>query len=211
MYVPPLFNEGQLPELHGLIRANPFGLLVSAGEDGPVANPVPFVLDGEATPLGALRAHLARANPQWRSLVDGQMVLVVFQGPERYVTPSWYASKRETGKVVPTWNYAMVQARGPVRVVDERDWLARNVADLTEALEHGRAEPWTVDDAPPAFIEAQLKGIVGIEIAISAIEGKWKVSQNRTAADRAGVVAGLVAEGDDGSLAMARLVDERRR
>jgi transcriptional regulator len=211
MYRPPLFREDRLPELHGLIRAHPLGLLVSAGEEGPVANPVPWVLDDAASPLGTLRAHLARANPQWRSLAAGQSVLVVFQGPERYVTPSWYATKRETGKVVPTWNYAMVQARGPARVVEDAGWLARNVAALTAAQESARPEPWAVADAPPAFVEAQLKGIVGIEIEIAAIEGKWKVSQNRPEADRVGVVAGLEADGDEASLAMARLVAERRR
>jgi transcriptional regulator len=206
VYRPPLFREDRVPEMQSLIRENPLGLLVSVGEEGVLANPVPMVLDAAGSPFGTLRAHLARANPQWRSFADGQEALVVFQGPDRYVTPGWYETKRATGKVVPTWNYAIVQARGPVRVVDDRDWLARHVAALTDAMEADLAEPWAVADAPAEFIAGQLKGIVGIEIAIARLEGKWKVSQNRPEPDRAGVVAGLEAEGDERSLAMARLV-----
>lgn len=209
MYQPPLFREDRLPVLHGLIRANPLGLLISVGEEGPVANPLPFLLDAAASPNGTLQAHLAKANPQWRSLHQGQEVLVVFQGVDRYVTPSWYATKRETGKVVPTWNYAIVQVRGPVRVIEDRAWLAGQIAALTDRQEGGRADPWAVADAPEDFVAGQIKGIVGLEIEIARVEGKWKVSQNRPAADRAGVVAGLEAEGDERSLAMARLVNEK--
>ncbi len=206
MYRPPLFREDRVPEMQALIRDNPLGLLISMGDEGLLANPVPFILDAAGSEFGTLRAHLARANPQWRSFAGGQDALVVFQGADRYVTPTWYETKRDTGKVVPTWNYAIVQARGPVRVIEDRDWLARHVAALTDAMEADLAEPWAVADAPDDFIAGQVKGIVGLEITIARLEGKWKVSQNRPEADRAGVVAGFEAAGDERSLHMARLV-----
>ena len=206
MYQPPLFREDRLDVQHALIRAHPLGLLVTDGPGGLVANPIPFLLDDGAGPFGTLRGHVARANPQWREHDPDKDALVVFQGVERYITPSWYATKRETGKVVPTWNYAIVQAHGRIRVVDDREWLARQVTALTATQEAGRDTPWAVSDAPEAFVAGQLKGIVGIEIEIAWIEGKWKVSQNRPAADRAGVVEGLTAEGDAEAEAMAALV-----
>ncbi|MEO5324259.1 FMN-binding negative transcriptional regulator [Mesorhizobium sp. CC13] len=207
MYQPPHFTETRLDVLHALIRAHPLGLLICNGADGPVANPLPFLLDAEPAPNGRLRAHLSRANPQWRMLADNPDALVVFQGADSYVTPSWYETKRETGKVVPTWNYAIVQVRGRVRVMDDKDWLAGQIAALTATHEGGRAEPWQVSDAPDAYVAAQIKGIVGLEIDIASIEGKWKVSQNRPVADRVGVAEGLEADrpsprGDE----MARLV-----
>ncbi|WP_311276758.1 FMN-binding negative transcriptional regulator [Methylobacterium sp. WCS2018Hpa-22] len=206
MYEPPHFRCDDLEAQAALIRACPLGLLVSAGAGGLMANPVPFLLDREAGEAGTLRAHLARANPHWRDLDGLAECLVVFQGPDRYVTPSWYATKRETGKVVPTWNYATVQARGRPRVIEDEAWLRRQIDDLTRMREAGRDAPWSVADAPPAFTAAQIRGIVGIEIPIARLTGKWKVSQNRSEADRAGVAAGLRrdAGGDD---AMADLVD----
>lgn len=196
MYQPPHFIENRPAVLRDLIRAHPLGLLISNGADGPVANPLPFLFDAEVKPHGRLRAHLAKANPQWRMLADmpDTPVLVVFQGVDTYVTPSWYETKRETGKVVPTWNYAIVQVRGRAKVIEDRDWLAGQIAELTATHESGRVEPWKVTDAPDAFIQAQLKGIVGLEIEIAEISGKWKVSQNRPAADRAGVAEGLDAD-----------------
>ncbi|MHA6643327.1 FMN-binding negative transcriptional regulator [Mesorhizobium sp. A623] len=196
MYQPPLFRETRPDVLHALIRAHPFGLLISSGQDGPTANPLPFVLDDAVEPHGRLRVHLARANPQWRVLADnpGTTVLVVFQGVDSYITPSWYETKRETGKVVPTWNYAMVQVRGTAHVIEDAAWLAQQIGDLTGLHENKRQEPWAVSDAPDAYIQSQIKGIVGIEIDIVEISGKWKVSQNRPVADRAGVAAGLDAE-----------------
>jgi transcriptional regulator len=179
------------------------------GAFGLIANPIPFILDSSVGPFGRLKAHLARANTQWRDFDPKVDALVVFQGAERYITPSWYATKRETGKVVPTWNYAIVQASGPMRVIEDGVWLAEQIAALTAAQEEGRAEPWAVGDAPPPFVEAQMKGIVGIEIPIARIEGKWKVSQNRPAADRQGVIEGLRSADDAGSLEMADLVEER--
>ena len=193
MYQPPHFVETRQDVLHGLIRAHPLGLLISNGIDGPVANAIPFLLDAEAGPNGRLRAHLAKANPQWRQLADNPTspVLVVFQGADAYVTPSWYETKRETGKVVPTWNYAIVQVRGTVKVIDDAEWIAQQITDLTLSQEGPRETPWAVTDAPPTFIQSQIKGIIGLELEIAEISGKWKVSQNRPVADRVGVAEGL--------------------
>ena len=148
---------------------------------------------------------MARGNEQWRGL-DGQRVLAVFQGPQAYVSPSFYATKRETGKVVPTWNYAMVQVRGSVTIHDDPHWLQAQITALTKAHEGNRAEPWAVSDAPERYIEMQKRAIVGIEITIDDIRGKWKVSQNRTVADQSGVAEGLEA---DGEMDMAALVRQR--
>lgn len=191
MYQPPHFREDDLDVQHALIRAHPLGMLITAGASGLVANAVPFHLDPAASAKGTLRLHLAKANPQWRDIAAGADVLAVFQGADAYVTPSWYKTKQETGKVVPTWNYAIVQARGPARVIEDVEWLAAQIAALTGQHEETREKPWSVSDAPDDFIRAQMKGIVGIEIEIASIEGKWKVSQNRPLADREGVAAGL--------------------
>ena len=209
MYQPPHFREDRLDVQHGLIRAHPLGLLVTAGKAGPVANLIPFILDEAASPLGTLRAHLSRANPQWRDFDPAQDSLVVFQGTETYITPSWYETKREHGKVVPTWNYAIVQARGRMRIVEDPAWLLEQVTAMTSIHETARPEPWAVDDAPPEFLAAQMKGIVGVEIEIARIEGKWKVSQNRPEADRRGVAAGLRALDAEQARRMADLVDSR--
>jgi transcriptional regulator len=209
MYQPPHHAETRVEVMHALIRAHPLGLLVSNGTDGPIANPLPFLLDADIGPHGRLRAHLSKANQQWRQVAErpDEPVLVVFQGVNTYITPSWYATKRETGKVVPTWNYAIVQARGRARIVDDRDWLAGQINELTGTHEADRDQPWHVADAPEPFIEAQIKGIIGIEIDIASLEGKWKVSQNRPAADRAGVVEGLgELPGKPGAAEMAELV-----
>ena len=195
MYQPPHFIETDETVLRALIEAHPLGLLISAAGEDVLANPVPFLVsvrDGVTT----LRAHLSKANPQWRHIRHGASVLVVFQGADSYVTPSWYASKAEHGKVVPTWNYAMVQARGTATVHEGAEWLRPQVNELTDRHEADRPAPWKVGDAPEAFVEAQLRGIVGIEIAVAQLTGKWKVSQNRPEADRRGVHAGLTQQGD---------------
>ena len=206
MYQPPHFIETNREVLHALIRGHPLGLLISATPDGPVADPVPMLLDADEGEHGRLRAHVARANPHWKIIRDNPEipVLVVFQGADGYITPSWYETKRETGKVVPTWNYAVVQVRGKARAIEDTDWLGQQIRELTGKHEAGRAEPWAVEDAPERYIEAQLRGIVGIEIDITEIHGKWKVSQNRPEADRIGVADGLA--GVDGSGEMAALV-----
>ena len=179
MYQPAHFREDRLDVQHALIRAHPFGLLVTSGASGLDANPVPFLLDAAASPLGTLRAHVARANPVWRDLEPSHEVMIVFQAVDSYVTPSWYASKREHGKVVPTWNNAIVQAWGRPRTIEDAAWLGAQIRALTTRHEAARAEPWAVDDAPAPFVATQIKAIVGIEIEITRIEGKWKASQNR--------------------------------
>jgi transcriptional regulator len=205
LYEPPLHRNENLAELHALIRSRVFGLLISNGAEGLVANSVPFVLDTAASKLGTLKVHLARANPQWRDLEASPDVLIVFQGHDHYITPSWYETKRETGKVVPTWNYTMVQAKGRAKVMDDA-WLAQQIEELTRALEQRRQAPWAVGDAPADFIAMQRRAIVGLEIEILDIRGKWKTSQNRNAADREGVVAGLEAIGDEDSRTMGDIV-----
>ncbi|MBN9018098.1 MAG: FMN-binding negative transcriptional regulator [Rhizobiales bacterium] len=208
MYRPPAFREDRLEVLHAFIRAHPLGMLVSAGAGGLMANPIPFLVDPAATEKGLLRAHLAKANDQLAALRQGAEVMVLFQGPDAYVTPSWYASKREHGKVVPTWNYATVHAWGTPRVIDDETWLRDQTGDLTLSQEAGRDHPWGVEDAPADFLAGQIKGIVGLEIPIARIEGKWKVSQNRSVADRQGVIDGLRQEAPEKG-DMADIVEQR--
>jgi transcriptional regulator len=205
MYQPPHFREDRLEVQHDLIRTHPLGLVFTAGPGGLMANAIPFLVNSDASAKGTLRGHFARANLQLSELAAVEECLVVFQGPQAYITPSWYATKRETGKVVPTWNYVTVHAWGRPTVRDDASWLRRQIEDLTRSREAARAAPWSVSDAPESFVAGQIKGIVGVEIVIARIEGKWKVSQNRPAEDRVGVVTGL-GETDQ---AMARLVADR--
>jgi transcriptional regulator len=212
MYLPAQFHEHRTPVLHELIRAQPFATLVTLDATGLVANHLPMELDAERGPLGMLRGHVARANPVWKSHRPEVDAMAVFQGPQCYITPAYYATKAETGKVVPTWNYATVHAYGPLRAIEDAAWLRRFVEQLTERHEAARPAGearWKVGDAPEAFIDTLLEAIVGIELPIARLEGKWKVSQNRPAADRAGVVAGLSGGGDPVQHAMAELVRER--
>jgi transcriptional regulator len=207
MYQPPLFREDRPEVLHQLMRAHPLATLISVGPDGEAqANVIPMLLDTTVGDKGVLKCHVARANPQWKALSENGKALVVFQGPDAYVTPSWYKTKQDTGKVVPTWNYAIVQVRGHVTVHEDASWLAAQIRGLTQAHEGDREKPWAVEDAPSAFIDAQIKGIVGLEIAITAIDGKWKVSQNRSIEDRTGVAVGLTGQTAADALAMATLV-----
>jgi transcriptional regulator len=207
MYQPAAFREDRLEILHALIHTHPLATLVTAGAGGLIANLLPFTLVGTGE-KGTLRGHLAKANDQLPALRAGAETLVVFQGPEAYITPSWYASKREHGRVVPTWNYAVVQVRGTPRVIDDPAWIRAQIEDLTSSQENRRPAPWKVTDAPEPFILGQIKAIIGIEIPILAIEGKWKVSQNRSAADRQGVQEGLQQEGIGAE--MAKLVADAR-
>jgi transcriptional regulator len=207
MYLPSHFDEKRLDVLQALVRRHPFGLLVTQSADGPVANGIPFLLDPDgAGGLGTLRGHVARANPVWREAATDVPSLVVFQGPDAYVSPSWYPSKAEHGKVVPTWNYVMVQARGRLRAIDDADWLLKLVTRLTERHESSRRVPWAVSDAPADFVQTILRAIVGIELELTALTGKWKVTQNRPAADRTGVVEGLQAVGGEAARALAAQV-----
>ena len=208
MYRPPLFREDRVEVQHALIRANPLGLLITAGAGGLIANPVPIVVDDDGTDYGTLRLHLARANPQVAELASVSECLVVFQGPQAYVTPTWYPTKQASGKVVPTWNYATVHAWGTPTLIEDPAWLRRQIDDLTGLLEDPRPVPWQVDDAPAPFVSAQLRGIVGVEIPISRLEGKWKMSQNRPEVDKLGVVDGFREQGEAG-VEFAALVAER--
>ena len=192
MYVPPAFREDGLAALHATMREARLANLVTATDESLVATPLPLFLAPEEGPYGTLYGHLARANPQWRLPPTGD-AMALFMGPDAYVTPSWYAAKLEHGKVVPTWNYVAVHAYGPAEFFEDPDRLLEVVTRLTNLHEQSRAEPWAVTDAPASFIRAQLRGIVGLRLPITRIEGKRKMSQNRSAGDRAGVAAGLAA------------------
>ena len=209
MYLPPLFAQKDPAALQALMHAHPLATLVSQRADsGLSADHLPLLFDPSAGEHGCLRGHVARANPLWRELAAGAPVLAVFHGADAYVSPSWYPSKREHGKAVPTWNYAVVHAHGSFHAIDDAAWLRAFLQRLTERHESARAEPWSIDDAPPDFTGQLLKAIVGIEVRLTRLEAKWKVSQNRPAADREGVVQGLLAEGTPAAAAMAELVRE---
>lgn len=205
MYLPAHFEESRSEVLHALLRAQPFATLVTQGADGVTADHLPLHLEPGVGPCGALQGHVARANPLWQQAADSE-VLAIFHGPQAYVTPSWYPSKREHGKAVPTWNYVVVHARGRLRAIDDAAWLRRQLEALVARHEAGFAEPWQIADAPSDYIDRMLTAIVGIEIAITSLVGKWKISQNQPAANRAGVVAGLRERGTADALAMAELV-----
>ena len=201
MYVPSHFREDRVPLLHDAIRDIAFGALVTVGEDGLVASHVPMLIDAEPAPFGTLIGHIARANPQWRSVKPTIEALAIFTGPNSYISPAWYATKQQTGKVVPTWNYVAIHATGKLRFFDDVESLRRIVTRLTDTHEADRAEPWRVTDAPGTYIEAMLKASVGFELKIERLDGKWKMSQNRPAEDRAGVAEGLKQEGGPAEVA----------
>jgi len=203
MYMPAHFEETRPEVLRALVQTHPLSTWVVHDDAGLVVNHIPFLLDATRGPHGTLIGHVARANPVWQRLGPS---VAIFQGAQAYVSPSWYPSKRAHGKVVPTWNYAVVHAHGVPRAVESRDELLAIVTRLTQVHEADSAVPWAVGDAPADFIEQMLKAIVGIEIPIERLVGKWKVSQNRSAPDRLGTVAGLQQRGDAQSLAMAALV-----
>jgi transcriptional regulator len=211
MYIPPLFNETRLDVLHGLIRAQPFATVVTLSSDGINANHIPLHLSAEQSSFGALRGHVARANPMWSDRVDDTDALAIFQGPHTYISPSFYPSKREHGKVVPTWNYAVVHARGPLSVIDDPAWLRSQLEALVSRHESASQAPWSIADAPPDFIERMMEAIVGFEIVISKLSGKWKMSQNQPAANRAGVVEGLRQRAGASDIEVAQWVEEASR
>ncbi len=206
MYLPSAFREDDLAVQHDFIRAHPLGVVMTSGEGGLMANHIPCLLYPEGD-HGVLRLHVARANPQLAHLAAGRECLIAFHGAQAYITPSWYATKAQTHKVVPTWNFVAVHVWGTPVIQDDPAWLRAQLEALTASQEKARAQPWSVDEAPADFIAAQMRAIIGIEIPISRIEGKWKVSQNRTPADRAGVAEGLVNEAGD--TVMAALVARR--
>ncbi len=206
MYLPSQFEEKRPEVLRQLMREHPLGTLVTVGRKGLSADHVPQEFDPEPAPFGTLRCHLARANPAWREHAKEAEALVIFHGPSTYISPSLYPSKQETGKVVPTYNYAVVHAYGRMRIVEDALWLRGLVDRLTRRHEAARAQPWNITDAPQDYIESMLRAIVGIEIPITRIEGKWKMSQNRAAPDVQGVVQGLASADDAEAVAVSRLV-----
>ncbi|MGE5525492.1 MAG: FMN-binding negative transcriptional regulator [Rhodospirillaceae bacterium] len=208
MYMPSHFEQTRAEALHALIREYPLGALVTLRAGALNADHVPFDFDPTPAPHGTLRGHVGRGNPIWRDAGSDREVLVIFQGPSGYITPSWYPSKKEHGKVVPTYNYAVVHAYGKLRAVDDRTWLRALVTRLTDRHEAHHSDPWHVTDAPGDYIDKMLAAIVGVEITVTRLLGKWKVSQNRTPVDQTGVVDGLKASGNAHDLVMAQLVEQ---
>ncbi len=205
MYDVAAFREERIDVLHALIKAHPLATLVVTTAQGLEANHIPMLIAPEPAPdleFGTLRGHVARANPVWRTFNADTEALAVFQGPQGYVTPSWYPSKAQHGKVVPTWNYAVVHAHGPLKIYEDAEWLRALVTRLTESQESLREKPWQVTDAPSDYVDTMLKAIVGIEIPIRRLQGKWKMSQNRLPQDREGVIDALQAQGDAAGSAM---------
>lgn len=207
MYTPRRFDETRIEVMHALIDAHPLGALVRQGEDGLDADHIPFEISAPApnAPYGVLRAHVARANPLWRE--DGAKVMVLFRGPSAYVSPEFFEEKSRSGEVVPTWNYAVVHAHGTLRVHEDPEWLLPLLERLTTRRESGRAAPWKVSDAPRDYIERMLRAIVGVEIVIERLEGKWKLTQDESLSDQGRIAAGLMS--DDGSGSLARLMQDR--
>lgn len=207
MYIPKQFEQPRVEVMHELIRAYPLATLVIHSPGGLDANHIPFHLSQSPTPYGSLQGHIARANPLWGKISEGIEALAIFHGPDSYITPSWYATKKATGKVVPTWNYAVVHAYGVLRVVDNATWLRAQLDALTNHNEASFAEPWAVSDAPSEHIERIMAAIVGVEMVITKLLGKWKVSQNQPTQNQIGVISGLKASGLGESAAMAALVE----
>ena len=212
MYTPKDFKVEDMGEAHALMRAHPFAILVTNGADGLVATHLPTVLKVDAAaPLGRVECHLARPNPQWRSFAPDADALMIFQGPEAYIRPGWYPSKAEHGKVVPTWNYAVVHAYGRLEVVQDQDWLLMHVAELSRQQEAPHEEPWSTSDAPESYLAVMARGIIGLKLTITRLEGKAKMSQNREPRDRAGVVRGLGQRAQGQDAAAAALVEKLMR
>lgn len=206
MYIPKHFEEPRVEVMHELMRERPLATLVTLTSGGLEANHIPMHLADGPAPFGTLRGHVARANPLWRDFAKDAEVLAIFHGPDFYITPSWYATKQETGKVVPTWNYAVVHAFGTLRVIDDTAWLRAQLEALTAHNEAGLAQPWAVSDAPHEYTEKLLEAIVGFEIVITKLSGKWKMSQNQPAKNQEGVIAGLNNSNQRNAAEMAALV-----
>jgi len=207
MYLPTQFEETRQAVLHGHMRAHPLATLVTLDAGTFTANHIPLRVIADGSEHGTLRGHVARANPLWRSIADGAPALAIFQGPDLYISPSLYATKRETEKVVPTWNYAVVHAHGSLRAIDDPAWLRHFLAELVDEHEAPRAAPWQITDAPAAFIDQQLRAIVGIEMVVSRLVGKWKVSQNRLPVDQRSTIDGLRRGGTHDESTMADMIE----
>jgi transcriptional regulator len=210
MYNPPSFAEHDVAVMHAFIEAHPLGALVTASSSGLFATHLPLVLDRGRGEYGVLQGHIARANPHHELAGDGSEALVLFTGTDSYVSPSLYASKAKHGRVVPTWNYVAVHAHGTLRFVREPEALKRHLAQLTARHEAGRPRPWSIDDAPEGYVAKQLGAIVGVELDITRLDGKWKMSQNRAAEDVEGVIEGLSASDDARAREVAEIVRARR-
>lgn len=209
MHIQQKFSETNVDTLHALMRSHPLGTFVVLGDSGIEINHMPFHLELTAGDKGVLRAHMPRGNPLWQQKLDERHeAVVVFQGPENYITPSWYESKREHGQAVPTWNYVVVHAYGRPTFVHDKEWLRAHVTALTNTHEASLSSPWQVSDAPADYIDTMLGNIVGVEMPITRLLGKWKVSQNRPMADRLGVVDGLNALATEKASAMQALVKQ---
>lgn len=206
MYLPKQFEETSVPVLLSLIKAHPLATVITMSVSGLNANHIPMVFAENTRGQKVLRGHVARANPMLSDLAASPQTLLVFQGAEHYITPSWYATKKETEKVVPTWNYAVVHVKGQMQVVDDAAWLHQQLEDLTAQQESGRDMPWSVNDAPAEFLNQIKQAIVGFEVQIESMVGKWKVSQNQPPKNRVTVVEGLEGEGTDKALQMRDLV-----
>jgi transcriptional regulator len=212
MYTPIQFRLDDAGEAHALMRAAPFAILVTSGSDGLIATHLPTVLKVDAaSPLGRVECHLARPNPQWQAFAPEAEALAIFQGPEAYIRPGWYPSKAEHGKVVPTWNYSVVHAYGRLQAIDDKDWLLGHVSELTQQQEMPFAAPWSTGDAPAEYLDKMARGIVGLTLHITRLEGKAKMSQNRDARDRAGVSDGLARRNIGDDRQVAALVEKLSR
>ncbi len=211
MYIPKQFEEPRVEMMHSLIRAYPLATLVIHSSNGLSANHIPLHLSGSPAPYGALQGHIARANPMVSEIAGGIETLAIFHGTNSYITPSWYATKKATGKVVPTWNYAVVHAYGVLRMVDNASWMRAQLDALTDHTEASFPEPWAVSDAPADYLERSMAAIVGVEMVITKMLGKWKVSQNQPTQNQVGVISGLKASGFPESEAMAALVEAGAR
>jgi transcriptional regulator len=212
MYIPRHNEEKRVPVMHSLIVSRPLATLVTLGASGLFASHIPMILEEDGSEFGVLKGHISRANTQWRDFVPTVDALAIFAGHQHYITPNWYSGaypgSGELGKEVPTWNYVVVHAYGPLKIIQDQQWLLTNVEKLTNIHEAGSPAPWKVSDAPADFIQSQLRGIVGLELPIRRLEGKWKVSQNRTEQDRRGVIEGLGELDTPESLAMKALVED---
>ncbi len=208
MYIPRAYKEDRVPVLHKFMEDQPFASLVTMGVSGLFASHIPMVLEQNGA-MGCLKGHISRANTQWREYTPSVEALAIFAGPHHYITPSWYPEKQETGKVVPTWNYAVVHAYGHLKAIEDSEWLMAHLTDLTRIHEADSPVPWKVGDAPADYVASLVKGIVGLEMVIERLEGKWKVSQNRSEEDRSGVARGLAELNTAESLTMKALVEKR--
>ena len=209
IYNPPAFRETDLAAMHAQIRHSGLATLITVGADGPIVSHLPMLLDSQPGPFGKLTGHLARANPQWKESDFSKPAIAMFMGPDAYVSPSWYPSKAEHGKAVPTWNYSMIYVRGRIETFEEAEELRAHVTALTERFEQSAPNPWQVSDAPEDYLQRQFKGIVGLRLTIDTIEGKAKLSQNRSKADQDAVVAALSGSGRANDLAVSGMMKQR--